>query len=666
MKGKKLFKVLALLLAFIIVAASPKMQMSATAAGSELPFTDVSKGRWFYDYVKYVYENEIMTGLNATTFGSEDKITRAMVVTVLYRIAGEPLIVSEEKVFPDVPTGKWYSNAVAWAKENNIVGGYNTGLFGTNDNILRQDFVKILKGFADYIGVTIDPVTTESYTIKPDAKNVSNYAKQYVEWAYQRSIIGQGSDLDPKGYLSRAEAAAMIMRFDKLMGPLVAKQGKCLMIRDETEYEDGEWTLYGDGTLYVKGEGSLELVIGIGEEFDEERIKKLILEEGITALGEDVFRDCSGLREMVLPDSLEHIARYAFWSCKKLKSLYISENIKFIAETAFAGCGNIETLTVSENNIYYDNRDNCNAIIRTEDDTLIAGFTNAIIPDSVKSIGEMAFYDNDKIEELFIPSGIENISELAFTECTGLKRITVSPDNPVFDSRENCNAIIETDTNTLRFGCINSFIPDSVEIIDKFAFFGIKELTQITIPSSVKTIDWWAFAETGLKEIVLPEGVETIYNTAFSGCDDLTSIYIPASATDIDGNPFMDCKSIKEIKVSEENPIYDSRNDCNAIIETESNALIVGCKTTIIPGDVTSLKYYAFCGCTALKKIIIPNSVTEIEAGVFSYCGLTKITIPDSVTEMGYGVFKACKNLKQINCSDELRATIDYWGPDSR
>ncbi|MCR4926918.1 MAG: S-layer homology domain-containing protein [Lachnospiraceae bacterium] len=170
-----------------------------------LPFTDVKKGRWFYEYVEYVYKKGIMTGLNATTFGPEDNITRAMVVTVLWRMAGEPEPASKGKVFPDVPTGKWYSKAVAWAKENKIVGGYSTGLFGTDDNIIRQDFVKILKGYTNYIGAEIPADTFESYIVKDDAKDVSGYAREYVQWAFQRSIIGQGSGLNPKGFLTRAE-----------------------------------------------------------------------------------------------------------------------------------------------------------------------------------------------------------------------------------------------------------------------------------------------------------------------------------------------------------------------------------------------------------------------------------------------------------------------------
>ncbi len=218
MKQNTILKKIVLLLALVIAAATIT-QASPAGAASEFAFTDVKSTNWFYDAVKYVSENGFMTGTSKTTFEPNLNCSRAMVVTVLYRMAGEPDIRHKEQVFPDVPTGKWYSNAVAWAKENKIVNGYtsgkNQGKFGTDDDITRQDFTKILKGYADYIKVDIGVATKESYTVRADASQVAGYAKPYIEWAYQRNFIGQGSDINPRGKLTRAETAAMIMRFDK-------------------------------------------------------------------------------------------------------------------------------------------------------------------------------------------------------------------------------------------------------------------------------------------------------------------------------------------------------------------------------------------------------------------------------------------------------------------
>lgn len=217
MKNKNLKRIVALFLAVILAGLTGFTNITA-AAGTELPFKDVKKTNWYYDYVKFVYEEGVMTGLNETTFGPNEAITRAMVVTVLYRLAGEPEVAVNKKPFPDVAKNKWYSAAVAWAKEAGIVGGYNDGNFGPNDNIKRQDFVKILKSYCDYICADFAPLTDESYKTKPDAKKVSKYAREYMDWAYKRNLIGQGSDLNPLGDLTRAEAAAMFMRFEMNKG----------------------------------------------------------------------------------------------------------------------------------------------------------------------------------------------------------------------------------------------------------------------------------------------------------------------------------------------------------------------------------------------------------------------------------------------------------------
>lgn len=130
---------------------------------------------------------------------------------------------------------------------------------------------------------------------------------------------------------------------------------------------------------------------------------------------------------------------------------------------------------------------------------------------------------------------------------------------------------------------------------------------------------------------------------AFSSCKGLTSITIPENVEEIGFLAFYGLNELTSIIVAENNPIYDSRNGCNAIIETNTNTLIAGCSTTIIPENVTKIGSGAFGGCSGLTSFIIPKSVEEIEACAFSYCsGLKSITIPESVTEMGSSTFDEC------------------------
>ena len=146
---------------------------------------------------------------------------------------------------------------------------------------------------------------------------------------------------------------------------------------------------------------------------------------------------------------------------------------------------------------------------------------------------------------------------------------------------------------------------------------------------------------SSLKSIEIPNSVTSIGDGAFTGCSSLTSIVIPNSVTSIGSLTFEYCPSLTSIVVASDNPVYDSRDNCNAIIEKSSNTLIVGCQNTVIPNSVTSIGFVAFCGCCFdLTNIEIPNSVTTIGQGAFGDCsGLTSIEIPNSVTSIESNAF---------------------------
>ena len=149
--------------------------------------------------------------------------------------------------------------------------------------------------------------------------------------------------------------------------------------------------------------------------------------------------------------------------------------------------------------------------------------------------------------------------------------------------------------------------------------------------------------------------VTGIGDYAFEGCSGLTSITIPNSVTSIGGSAFSGCSGLTSVIVNGNNPKYDSRENCNAIIETQSNKLLQGCKNTTIPNSVTSIEEYAFYGCIGLTSITIPNSVTSIGDAAFSYCyGLTSITIPNSVTSIGDEAFYYCIGLTSITIPNSV------------
>ena len=334
-------------------------------------------------------------------------------------------------------------------------------------------------------------------------------------------------------------------------------------------------------------------------------LKSVFFSNGLKEIGSYAFSDCPSLVSITFPDSIETINRSAFWNCPKLTSVSLPAGIISIANESlgyfedddyqltkvegfsiygysgtvawtyanehgfiFVSRGKITSgktgdciwklngteLTISGNGMMADyNRD-----------TPLWGveITKVIVSDGVTRIGESSFSDCTKLRSIHIGNTVSSIGSDALFNCNGLSEITVSPDNAFFDSRDNCNAIIVTNSNLLRYGCKNTIIPDSVKIIGSYAFWRNSGLTSIYIPNSVKEI----------------------YHEAFAGCT-----------------------SLSEVNIS---------------------------------NSVTEIGYGAFAGCTSLTKVTLPNSLTKIEDGTFEDCiNLKSVIIPDSVTDIGNGAF---------------------------
>lgn len=315
--------------------------------------------------------------------------------------------------------------------------------------------------------------------------------------------------------------------------------------------------------------------------------------------------------DLVIPSTITHndtvytittISRNAFWKCTNITSLTLPNTLNSIIQGAFAGC------------------------------TGITG--EVVIPNSVTHLGADAFRSCTSLNSVVFSDALTKIGWAAFKGCSSLEHI--SP------------------------------LPESLTRIYDEAFEGCSNLSgTIVIPSQITQIDENVFAYCNISSVVIPESVERIKRMAFASCP-LDSIFIPSSVTSIsvtDGNgsgAFLGCTHLQSIIVDEANSVYDSRDNCNALIETATNTIILGCKNTIIPNTVNSIGNSAFAGCTELDAITIPNSVSHLGIGAFERCdSLSTITLPTSVSYISNYAL-ACSGLTSIICKSSTPPTAFF------
>ena len=445
--------------------------------------------------------------------------------------------------------------------------------------------------------------------------------------------------------------------------------------------------------------------------------------EGVTALGEFTFSNCSSLKAIDLPSTLASLGSYCFSECWMIESItcrattppeangsslsgvnymipiYVPAGTAEIYKAADGWSGFTDYRDIIDgcviasgecgadgNNLTWEV--SCDTILTIKgigemedfdsgtpwDETEYWGSSQPIIieegvtnigygafspsntysvslPTSLLKIGGYAFGPNARLRTIVIPQNVTSIDEEAFVECYYLDSIYVDERNTTYDSRNDCNAIIETATNTLVVGGGITIIPSEITTIGAHAFEGRSSLNSIDLPVNLNSIGESAFWNTSISSISIPDHVTNIGEKAFSGCP-LISIALPQGIKQIQNNIFEYCSKLTTVILGDS-------------VESLGNNSFYDCKslTSInLPKTLTSIGSLTFSSCKNLTNIFIPDNVTNIGSFAFQECsGLTSLTIPSKVTSIGNSAFSGCTGLTSVTNHSITPQTISKY-----
>ena len=475
------------------------------------------------------------------------------------------------------------------------------------------------------------------------------------------------------------------------------------------------WTLDADGTLTISGTGAMKNYNSSDNRspaYKNLNVKKIVIEKGVTSIGDSAFSECSSLTDITIPDSVTSIGYAAFYDCSSLTSITIPDSVTSIEDSAFESCSSLTNITIPDSvtSIGDSAFESCSSLTNITIPNSVTSIGNdafsdcsslpsITIPSSVTSIGSAAFYKCSSLTNITIPDSVTSIGIYAFSDCSSLTSITIpksvtSIGSGVFDNCNNLTVYLESGSTLTS----NALGVDESKIVSYWnegnltwkldangtltisgtgamkdydaddnrspAYNNLK-VKKIVIEDGVTSIGESAFENCSLTSITIPKSVTSIGELVFYGCNSLTSITIPDGVTSIGNFAFAFCRNLTGITISDSVTSIgdDAFYNCSSLISITipknvtsiGNSVFENCSSLTditIPDRVTSIGNWAFLNCSSLTSITIPDRVTSIGNTAFYNCsGLTSITIPDSVTSIGNTAFKNCSSLKTISLS---------------
>lgn len=386
-------------------------------------------------------------------------------------------------------------------------------------------------------------------------------------------------------------------------------------------------------------------------------ITDLQIPNGTTTISAFAFSGCTALQSVSIPSSVKSIGYRAFYGCTGLASVKIPDSVTSLGNEAFSGCSNLTSATLGNGipSIGYGTFNGCSSLSTVEFGTGItsigemafnncAGLTDVTLGSNVQSIVKQAFHGCKNMATVTIPGSVTSIEDYAFHECYGLKTVNITSleewCNINFHGGRNGSSASPMEyatTLTLNGQPITDLvIPEGISSIGNYAFKNLKCLKSVLISNDVTSIGKGAFLNcNNVSSATIGSSVTSVGDEAFYGCTSLQNLTIGNSVNSIGLRTFYNCGDLRSIVVVKGNSKYDSRENCNAIIVTNTNTLILGCRNTVIPETVTTIDEGSFYGCTGLTYISIPNSVTSFDT-------------ENSLWHTADKIFYGCNSLKEV------------------